>query len=318
MGQEASMPAEGLDADQLNSGTRTGPRAAKALGNMIRRGQEVVEYSDRETARAAAAGGHFTLASYEAEQYPASQMTPEQQEAYIMAQQRAYAMQQQGYQNSNGGIPPPPEISPRVDASVTVMMADGKASRNTKLPGTRLINSMKNLAITAKGAVSDASGHIKSSGTDSVTDWQRQWEDDDESDGEEEEDSKLPATPLRPGMDNGYSQAAAGIPNADPRVLHAAPRSPIAESATMPKSQGDGVMFESPSKVAAYVKQESDGMEWDTGAQQMPRKEKPSIEMFLPMLRVLGKGSFGKVRFCNNTLFVSSLRVLFSRRYYSC
>ena len=115
------------------------------------------------------------------------------------------------------------------------------------------------------------------------------------------EDSKLPATPLRPGMDDGYSQAAAGIPNGDPRIVATAPLSParMVQSATMPTTPNkDGVMFESPSKVAAYSKQESDGVEWDTGAQQMPRKEKPSIEMFLPMLRVLGKGSFGKVHSC--------------------
>ena len=94
MGQEASMPVpEGQEADYQHSNnngtantTRTGPRAAKAIGNMIRRGHEGVEYNDRETARAAAAGGHFSMASTDSEHYPASQMTPAQQQAYIMAQ----------------------------------------------------------------------------------------------------------------------------------------------------------------------------------------------------------------------------------------
>ena len=86
MGQEASMPVpDGQEADYKHSNnasntSRAGPRAAKALGNMIRRGHEGVEYNDRETARAAAAGGHFSVASTDSEQYPASQMTPEQQQ----------------------------------------------------------------------------------------------------------------------------------------------------------------------------------------------------------------------------------------------
>lgn len=49
---------------------------------------------------------------------------------------------------------------------------------------------------------------------------------------------------------------------------------------------------------------DDDGVEWDTGivqAQQLgpdgqPISEKPNVQQFLPLLRVLGKGSFGKVR----------------------
>ena len=48
---------------------------------------------------------------------------------------------------------------------------------------------------------------------------------------------------------------------------------------------------------------DEDGVEWDTGIS--PQKvadgqlDKPNVEQFLPLLRVLGKGSFGKVRFCH-------------------
>ena len=39
-----------------------------------------------------------------------------------------------------------------------------------------------------------------------------------------------------------------------------------------------------------------DGVEWDTGAIAAGTDyEKPNVQMFLPLLRVLGKGSFGKV-----------------------
>ena len=37
---------------------------------------------------------------------------------------------------------------------------------------------------------------------------------------------------------------------------------------------------------------DEDGLEWDTGYEE----SKPNVQMFMPMLRVLGKGSFGKVR----------------------
>jgi hypothetical protein len=40
-------------------------------------------------------------------------------------------------------------------------------------------------------------------------------------------------------------------------------------------------------------------LEWDTGGMHGAEEAgnlKPNVQMFLPMLRVLGKGSFGKVR----------------------
>lgn len=45
--------------------------------------------------------------------------------------------------------------------------------------------------------------------------------------------------------------------------------------------------------------EDDDGVEWDTGMVQkvVDGHVKPDVQMFLPMLRVLGKGSFGKVRF---------------------
>jgi hypothetical protein len=47
------------------------------------------------------------------------------------------------------------------------------------------------------------------------------------------------------------------------------------------------------------VAADDDGVEWDTGMQQGDTQqglsEKPNVEQFLPLLRVLGKGSFGKV-----------------------
>ena len=329
MGQEASVPfPEGHDAsgEPSHNGSR---RSAKALGSIMRRDKEGLgEHIDKEMARAAAEGGHFGSQ----EEYHFAAMTPEQQEAFIMRQQyeqqvmRQQQQQQQEHQQAYmmqsppqqqyvpNGIPPPPrEESPRPDTAVTVMMtADAaRGGKGGKLPGTRLINSMKNLAINAKGAAGavihaeqEELPGVKATG--SVSDWQRQWEADDESDEEDEEDAKMPASPLRPAMDQGYSLAGFGVPNAEPRMIPA-PQSPARgmESATMPVSAAkDGVIRDSPNR-QPMNRQESDGVEWDTGAQVMPVKEKPSIEMFLPMLRVLGKGSFGKVRSFAFTVCVS-------------
>lgn len=352
MGQEASLPVspESAAADLSHNGAGSRRPAVKALGNIMKRGNDGVEYNDKESARAAAMGGHFAMSDDSASsqtnqqhQYSAApvQMTPEQQQAYHMAQQQQMMQQQQqqhGYAiaqsgmtpqeqqafymaqqhaNGNGIIPPPPVDSPPPDAAVTIMgtaeATGGKGGRGGKMRGTRLINSMKNLAINAKttagavvhgdhnheaSAAATTSGDSKIKAADSVSDWQRQWEEDESDD--EEEDAKLPASPLRPGMDDGYSQAAVGVPSADPRIMPTAPKTPerSAESATMPVSPlKDGVIRASPARQKQHVERQlSDGVEWDTGAQVMPRKEKPSIEMFLPMLRVLGKGSFGKVR----------------------
>ena len=42
-------------------------------------------------------------------------------------------------------------------------------------------------------------------------------------------------------------------------------------------------------------KGDDDGLEWDTAVPKSEEERKPDVQMFMPMLRVLGKGSFGKV-----------------------
>lgn len=132
-------------------------------------------------------------------------------------------------------------------------------------------------------------GHVSS-----VSEWQRQWDEDDESDGEDEKKPPANGMPMHPPMGEGGS-------NLDmPDLRWATSQSPerSGESATMPTQQvkaQNGMPYH-PGQVGQRVisREEPGGLLWDTGV-QMPQKEKPNIQMFLPMLRVLGKGSFGKV-----------------------
>ncbi|GAX22565.1 ribosomal protein S6 kinase alpha-1/2/3/6 [Fistulifera solaris] len=91
-----------------------------------------------------------------------------------------------------------------------------------------------------------------------AADWEKQWDEDDEDSSEEEEVGPL------------HFQ--------DP---------PVEEDAKLPAQTV-------PENQEVSVISSDDALEWDTAVQQN-LEEKPDIQMFLPMLRVLGKGSFGKV-----------------------
>jgi hypothetical protein len=136
---------------------------------------------------------------------------------------------------------------------------------------------MRNLKIGQRGPGTphEAPG-TKTTGLSSVNEWQRQWDDDDESDGEDEPNGM----PMHPPMAKG----SAGIPKSPERG---------GESATMPAYPQKVENGIPQVQMTEMARQLSDGLEWDTGV-QIQQKHKPNIEMFLPMLRVLGKGSFGK------------------------
>lgn len=88
------------------------------------------------------------------------------------------------------------------------------------------------------------------------------------------------------------STAAAATP-----VPLAAPQSPL--KSKLPQS----------SQPVTDDENDDDGMEWDTGAAgndaglpadgELEDTSVPNVKQFLPLLRVLGKGSFGKVRFAS-------------------
>ncbi len=93
-----------------------------------------------------------------------------------------------------------------------------------------------------------------------AADWEKQWDDDDEDSSDEDEEEVGP--------------------------LHFQDQ-PVEDDAKLPAQT-------LPENQDVSVISSDDAIEWDTAVQQ-DMEEKPDIQMFLPMLRVLGKGSFGKV-----------------------
>lgn len=313
MGQEASLPVQegSSDGGQLQGSPMNATRKHYGGDDSIRAGRAIKgiatvattaatgitsaatgilhtarrndDYSDREVARAAAEGGHFDFAvapgsssvlPQEHYQYP-PQMTSGQQ----------HAMEHQQHQQQYYGQPPPPPPGGHLPPSthVDIMYTEGsRVGRGLPRPGARLINSMRNLKLGQRGPGTPAPPEhgapgTKTTGLSSVNEWQRQWDEDDESDGEDEPN---------------------GMPMHLPTALDTAgiPKSPSATMPAYPQKVENGMTQVQMTEMGRQV---SDGLEWDTGV-QLPQKHKPNIEMFLPMLRVLGKGSFGKV-----CLFVS-------------
>lgn len=127
----------------------------------------------------------------------------------------------------------------------------------------------------------------------------------------------IPSQPLGPPeLDSGFSGAAsaAAAPVVSPELQaqqqqqQATTTTPIFPP-TNPAGATPGPLGASqpPSKPEATVtddENDDDGVEWDTGAAsdavlpadgELDDTSTPNVKQFLPLLRVLGKGSFGKV-----------------------
>jgi hypothetical protein len=146
----------------------------------------------------------------------------------------------------------------------------GKVVRNG---GRALINSMRNLTVGTGSAKSEkqlsaaersvpqapSSGKFRAENA-----WETNWDDDeDEDDSDESREQDHTTSPQQP------------------------PAS-LAEPPDLLRQPLPNIPYFAPGL----------NQEWDNGALAIkpPVHEKPSVQMFLPLLRVLGKGSFGKVR----------------------
>lgn len=297
MGNEGSLPEQGGEqefedqarAPPSSSNPPVAPQPSTRGGrivNAFRRNNntpsEAADYAQRDSER--------IMNEQEQQQYysqqPQQQMypMPQQQQAMISdpyfaqtpTQTSQYTMPQQG-ESPVVGVMYQNNTTPKKGMNF-------RQGANTA--GRTIINSMKNLTLTRKPSQIQR----QASNGKSVNDWEKQWdEDDDDEDDEEEEqvestDVKTPAAAqplhrqMRPGLDAGLSSAPL---SSAPLVTSTPPQKPhvvTEESIDQLKPVPD------------------DGVEWDTGDPLEAPLDKPKVEMFLPLLRVLGKGSFGKVR----------------------
>jgi len=284
------------------------------------------DFHDKESARAAAMGGNLYLedteefAGHNNGANGSSSPRRPQQQAYqqqqppppyshdAMQQQQYYAQQQQQYydqqqyyaqqQQQHVASQPPPPYYPdppsqqeQQQPAVVGVMYEKTGSKKSLFPGrasargAALINSMRNLSLGVRN---------KQKGE--VNDWEKQWDEDDDSEGEDESDlrqqqqlqSSMPLHQIRPGMDAGHS-APDSLLQAQQLASPSATQ-PVVANFVTPETQPEDLL----SKPIG-----EDGVEWDTGAPQQQQPDanlKPNVQMFMPMLRVLGKGSFGKVK----------------------
>lgn len=162
-----------------------------------------------------------------------------------------------------------------------------------------------------------------------VNEWETRWdEDSDEEDEDEQPDIQqptqtqqqqqlpiagadaLPTTAMTPPigppeLDSGFSGAAAALVSPEPQLQQQQqPEQPPAifqqqqqplPGAAVAVTPGPPSKPEIPDSAVTDDEVENtvndDGVEWDTG-----QSTTPNVEQFMPLLRVLGKGSFGKVR----------------------
>lgn len=262
------------------------------------------------------------------------QWTPEEQQKYHQQQQLAMMHpQQQQQQMMNGQLPQhgvpqhygTNQAGPMHASSATSGISYGSGGGKKGGRGKALMNSMRNLSIgstirsgvqatahaaaaTANAAVATAAAvnaNVKShSSKGGVAEWETRWDadddddDDDDSDGEDETDSKPSAVSvatapihhqqqpqLQPGMDDGYQTQSPprGAATVDPSKVQTPPSATSLQRSHLVTPIRDDRRSVS-----------DDGLEWDTGIQQ-DIASKPNVQMFMPLLRVLGKGSFGKV-----------------------
>lgn len=158
--------------------------------------------------------------------------------------------------------------------------------------GAALIHSMRN--ITLGKALGGGKGSTQNS--KQQLDWEKQWDDDDDdSDDEKSDQATFSAPPALDVMRAGSTGPPEGfrftsVTLSGQQSLEAQQLAPPTATVGEPSS---------PPEAEELISDSPCGNMGDDG--------KPNVEMFLPMLRVLGKGSFGKVRSGRSAMTLSTL-----------
>ena len=267
---------------------------------------DLESYEQREAARAAAAGGNLYLRDQTSSEEFALQKMPNTEPAgttffqpTIRADEIAKAEEArkppalEAVAAALGRAPPHPHHEhPPIPSAASgsnkkgLFQSSGRGARG-------MISSMRNLSIG--GALRKQKD---------VQDWEKQWdEDEDDDEDESDEEDEHHQLQQQPPLHSLKATAAAAPPTvmtgsslqraSEPTDLLSGP--PVTASYA-----SSGLSSSSLMAATTTVQQQAAGPDWDTeGIPQAPREatgRKPDVQMFLPMLRVLGKGSFGKVR----------------------
>jgi hypothetical protein len=222
----------------------------------------------------------------------------QQQETYQIQQRtqtipNQYYPQHGGHQQQHPLTPAPQTTLPSqseaesTHQSPTRVKKGGMNFRSTGR-GAAIINSMKNLSLSS--AIQKATEKTKSGKVagGEVNDWETKWDEDDDDESDDDEENENHSTmPLHPQMRQPATISTDTPQPMDPTLVQTQQQKAHLVTAT-PESDSH------PSQHGPNAH----GATWDTAIiHEGKTEDKPNVQMFLPLLRVLGKGSFGKVSF---------------------
>lgn len=319
MGNEGSVPeGQGTD-DELEHQARAPPSHSNATQSTMqsRSGGRMINALRRDKNKQNDPGE--TMGTHTSNGYPMNgdggsystgedgvMMSQEQQQQYYQ-QQEMYQIQQQtqmppnqshaqhgGQKQQYASTPAPqrndaPGGQQEVGGMYQSQAKEKKGGMNFRSSGrgAAIINSMKNLSIS--GAIQKAADKAKSGKIGGeVNEWETKWDEDDDDDDESDDGNQGREIHSNKPLHSQVGSTT-GSSNA-----------PLAtdENCAQPQQKAHLVTATPESDKRPLQRVDTtDGAVWDTGLMQgQPSQDKPNVQMFLPLLRVLGKGSFGKVR----------------------
>eukprot|EP00980_Cylindrotheca_fusiformis_P008851 scaffold1888_cov120-Cylindrotheca_fusiformis.AAC.21 len=289
--QQARAPPSYTNPPQPTSQARSaGGRIAKTLRRDKNKQNIPGEAGDMSSGNGYVLNGEggerVTMTSEQQRQYYQQHMTPNQNQYSSQPPQQQYAPATAQHKINVTG-----SLQHEAGSNYASPPRGKKGGMNFRSSGrgAAIINSMKSLSIS--NAIQKAADKAKSGkgggAAGEVNEWETRWdEDDDDEDDESDEATEQTGShahkPLH-AQDGSLAEAPKTVlvgeenwppPQQKARLVTATPES--------------GIRPQQPGAIAGG---------WDTGiVPTLHSHEKPNVHMFLPLLRVLGKGSFGKKR----------------------
>mmetsp|Transcript_9543 Transcript_9543/g.15897 ORF Transcript_9543/g.15897 Transcript_9543/m.15897 type:complete len:670 (+) Transcript_9543:467-2476(+) len=303
MGNETSVPEDdGLQppsqipppADSATDGSmRVGGKAVKLAKAVLQKATDRGDHS--ESSRTSTDGGYpggekFYTAQEQYKISPKSSASSSPQQQYYSNNSNGGGYQKGGDElsphssipvmfASEGGVKPPPPPHNAAAQAANSIRTGGKAVRNG---GRAIMNSMRNLTVATSGSGKNMSAPRSGGLKREENEWETNWDEDGEDSSSEEEEEQQGAVPSPPKQKQPSRPPNLAVSQKQ-KQQQQQQSSPLPQLPTLAPSQGIAeVLLEN--NLAIRPKP--------------PVSEKPNVQMFLPLLRVLGKGSFGKVVLC--------------------